>query len=317
MKLIFMGTPDFAVSSLAALVEAGHEVLLAVTQPDKPKGRGHKMAPPPVKEYAQSKGIEVYQPTSMRTQEVLDKLASYGAQVFIVAAYGKILPQTILDLPQYGCINVHASLLPKYRGAAPIQWSIANGETVTGVTTMQMDAGLDTGDMLLKTEVAILPEDTGETLHDKLAAAGARVLLETLDRLEAGTLSREKQDDSLSCYAPMLNKEVSRIDFSKTAAEIVNLVRAMNPYPTAHTLYQGRRMRVFCAEAETYAAKGRMCGEIIDVSDSGILVRCANGAVRITEVQFDGKKRMPVREYLKGNRMESGEILGAQQQTEG
>lgn len=309
MKLIFMGTPDFAAVSLAALFEAGHEVLLAVTQPDKPKGRGHKMTPPPVKEYALEKGIEVYQPNSMRTEEAYEKLASYGAEAFIVAAYGKILPQKILDLPKYGCLNVHASLLPKYRGAAPIQWSIANGETVTGVTIMQMDAGIDTGDMLLKTEVAILPEDTGETLHDKLAEAGGWVLLDALQQLEKGTLQAEKQDDSLSCYAPMLNKEVSKIDFAKSATEVANLVRAMNPYPAAHTVYQGRRMRVFGATAES-CDKAAACGEILQANTEGILVRCGDGAVKVTELQFDGKKRMPVREYLKGNTIETGVVLG-------
>lgn len=309
MRLVFMGTPDFAVASLAALVEGGHEIVLAVTQPDKPKGRGHRLAPPPVKEFALKRGIEVYQPASVRTEEAYQRLAACGAEAFIVAAYGKILPEAVLNLPKHGCINVHASLLPKYRGAAPIQWSIANGETVTGVTTMQMDAGLDTGDMLLKTEVAITPEDTGETLHDKLAAAGAEVLLETLARLEAGTLTREAQDDSQSCYAPMLSKETSRIDFGKTPAEIVNLVRAMNPYPAAHTLYQGKRMRAF--RAECIAASGaEPCGTILAASEKGIDVKCGGGAVRITEVQFDGKKRMQVADYLRGNTVETGEILG-------
>ncbi len=309
MKLVFMGTPDFAVESLKALVHSGHEVVLVVTQPDKPKGRGHKLAPPPVKEYALEQGIEVYQPASVKTQEAKDKLAACKADAFIVAAYGKILPESILNLPPYGCINVHASLLPKYRGAAPIQWSIANGETVTGVTTMQMDAGLDTGDMLLKSEVFITPEDTGESLHDRLAEAGAKVLLKTLAQLEAGTLPREKQDDSLSCYAPMLSKETSKICFDKTAKEVVNLIRAMNPYPAAHTLYQGKRMRVFRAEERKTNQEGA-CGQILEVSPEGVVVRCNGGAVAITEIQFDGKKRMPVSEYLKGNRMETGEVLG-------
>lgn len=309
MKLIFMGTPDFAAVSLAALVEAGHEVLLAVTQPDKPKGRGHKLTPPPVKEYALEHGIEVYQPNSMRGEEAYEKLVSYGAEAFIVAAYGKILPQRILDLPRYGCINVHASLLPKYRGAAPIQWSIANGETVTGVTIMQMDAGIDTGDMLLKIEVPILPEDNGETLHDKLAEAGGRVLLEALQRLEEGTLQAEKQDDSLSCYAPMLDKEVSKIDFAKSATETANLVRAMNPYPAAHTTYCGKRMKIFGAKAEACETEAAF-GEILRADADGISVRCGKDAIVITELQFDGKKRMLVREYLKGNTMETGIVLG-------
>ena len=308
MKLIFMGTPDFAVESLRALVLAGHEVVLAVTQPDKPKGRGHKLAPPPVKEYAQECGIPVYQPTSVKTDEAYDELSSYGADAFIVAAYGKILPERILNLPKYGCINVHASLLPKYRGAAPIQWSIAMGETVTGVTTMQMDVGLDTGDMLKKATVEITENETGETLHDKLATIGAEVLLDTLRALENGTLTKEKQDDSLSCYAPMLSKETSKIDFNKSAKEVRNLIRAMNPYPAAHTLYEGNRMRVFSA-AFCDSGSGKP-GEILSVSSDGICVSCADGALLLTEIQFDGKKRMPVSEYLKGNKIECGVVLG-------
>ncbi len=308
MKLVFMGTPDFAVESFRALVEAGHEVVLAVTQPDKPKGRGHKMAPPPVKEYAQSQNIEVYQPLSVKTDEAFEKLSAANADAFIVAAYGQILPERILNLPKYGCINVHASLLPKYRGAAPIQWSIAHGEKVTGVTTMQMDKGLDTGDMLLKAEVEITKEETGETLHDKLASVGGKVLLETLEKIENGTIEPIKQDDSLSCYAPMLSKETSKIDFSKTAKEVFNLIRAMNPYPAAHTLYMENRMRVFRSEIVNY--KGNESdGTILDVLPDGILVKCSDGAVKITEVQFDGKKRMAVSEYLKGNKILAGEVL--------
>lgn len=308
MKLVFMGTPDFAVESFRALIEGGHEVVLAVTQPDKPKGRGHKLAPPPVKKYAQEQSIEVYQPSSVKTDEAYEKLSALNADAFIVAAYGQILPERILNLPKYGCINVHASLLPKYRGAAPIQWSIAHGETVTGVTTMQMDKGLDTGDMLLKTEVEITRDDTGETLHDKLATVGGKVLLDTLEKIENGTIERIPQDDSLSCYAPMLSKETSKIDFSQNALEIVNLIRAMNPYPAAHTLYMDSRMRVF--RAETANHKGNeSCGTILDVLSDGILVKCADGAVKITEVQFDGKKRMAVSEYLKGNKICTGEVL--------
>lgn len=308
MKLVFMGTPDFAVESFKALVEAGHEVVLAVTQPDKPKGRGHKMAPPPVKEYAQSQNIEVYQPLSVKTDEAFEKLSDTNADAFIVAAYGQILPEKILNLPKYGCINVHASLLPKYRGAAPIQWSIAHGEKVTGVTTMQMDKGLDTGDMLLKAEVEITEEETGETLHDKLASVGGKVLLETLEKIENGTIEPTPQDNALSCYAPMLSKETSKIDFSKTASEVFNLIRAMNPYPAAHTLYMDNRMRVFRSEIVNYIGS-EVCGTILDVLSDGILVKCSDGAVKITEMQFDGKKRMAVSEYLKGNKICSGEVL--------
>lgn len=309
MKLVFMGTPDFAVETLKALVErSGHEIALVVTQPDKPKGRGHKMMPPPVKEYALAHEIPVYQPTSMKSQEAAAKLAQVKADVFVVAAYGKLLPETVLNIPPHGCINVHASLLPKYRGAAPIQWSIVNGESVSGVTTMLMEKGLDTGDMLLKQEIQIAETETGSTLHDKLSVIGAALLLKTLDELEAGTLQPEKQDDSLSCYAPMLNKEVSKIDFTKTSREIYNLVRGMNSYPYAHTEYLGRRMKVIWAEQANCKTSGQN-GEILEVTPKGILVKCADGAINITQIQFDGKKQMPVREYIKGNTIETGVIL--------
>lgn len=309
MKLVFMGTPDFAVETLKALVECGkHEIALAVTQPDKPRGRGHKMMPPPVKEYALAHEIPVYQPTSMKNEESAEKLAQVKADVFVVAAYGKLLPETVLNIPPHGCINVHASLLPKYRGAAPIQWSIVNGESVSGVTTMLMEKGLDTGDMLLKQEVPIVETETGSSLHDKLSVTGAALLLKTLDELEAGTLQPEKQDDSLSCYAPMLNKEVSKIDFTKTSREIYNLVRGMNSYPYAHTEYQGRRMKVIWAEQENSKTSGQN-GEILEVTPKGILVKCADGAINITQIQFDGKKQMPVSEYIKGNTIETGVIL--------
>ena len=308
MKIIFMGTPDFATASLRALVEGGHDVALVVTQPDKPKGRGHKLCPPPVKEYALEAGIEVYQPQSVKTDEAYEKLSSYGADAFIVAAYGQILPERVLNIPKHGSINVHASLLPKYRGAAPIQWSIANGENVTGVTIMQMDKGLDTGDMLLKTEVEITETETGETLHDKLAIAGADVLIKTLSKIEDGTIVRTPQDDSLSCYAPMLSKQTSKIDFTKSPKEIVNLIRAMNPYPAAHTQYNDLRMRIFSAKAAADNADAE-CGTILDASAEGIKIKCAGGAVVATEIQFDGKKRMAVSEYLKGNHIDSGVIL--------
>ena len=309
MKLVFMGTPDFAVETLKALVErSGHEIVLVVTQPDKPKGRGHKMMPPPVKEYALAHEIPVYQPTSMKNEESAEKLAQVKADVFVVAAYGKLLPETVLNIPPHGCINVHASLLPKYRGAAPIQWSIVNGESVSGVTTMLMEKGLDTGDMLLKQEVPIVETETGSSLHDKLSVTGAALLLKTLDELEAGTDQPEKQDDCLSWYAPMLNKEVSKIDFTKTSREIYNLVRGMNSYPYAHTEYQGRRMKVIWAEQENSKTSGQN-GEILEVTPKGILVKCADGAINITQIQFDGKKQMPVREYIKGNTIETGVIL--------
>ncbi len=310
MKIVYMGTPDFAVAPLKALVEDGHSVSLVVTQPDKPKGRGHKMTMPPVKEFALEKEIPVYQPLRARDDEVYLRLKEENADIFIVAAYGQILPQRILDLPKYGCINIHASLLPKYRGAAPIQWSIIKGETRTGVTTMQMNAGLDTGDMLVTEEVAITDTDTGETLHDKLAIAGVCALRKTLTQIENGSLTPVPQDDSLSCYAPMIDKTTGILDFSKPAKELYNLIRGLNSYPYASTVYQGTPFKVIYAIAKDGAYKGES-GQIIEVTPAGILVNCGTGALLITEVQFAGKKKMPVSEYIKGNKIETGVILGA------
>ena len=308
MKIIYMGTPDFAVLPLKALYEDGHEIVLTVTQPDKPKGRGHKLTPPPVKEFATEHGLCVYQPESCKTDEVYEYLKSFDADVFIVAAYGQILPQRILDIPRYGCINIHASLLPKYRGAAPIQWSIINGESVTGVTTMQMNAGLDTGDMLVKEEVTIELSDTCETLHDKLAISGVNTIRKTLEQIKSGTLTPEKQDDALSTYAPMINKTTGYIDFSKSAITIYNLVRALNPYPFAQAMYEDVRFKVIGAKAfdKDYNAEN---GEIIDVSNDGILVSCGIGSLIICDVQFEGKKKMPVAEFIKGNEIKKGVIL--------
>lgn len=310
MKIIYMGTPDFAVLPLEALYNDGHEIVLAVTQPDKPKGRGHKLQASPVKEYAISKNIPVYQPESAKTDEAYEYLSSFGADIFIVAAYGQILPQRVLDIPKHGCINIHASLLPKYRGAAPIQWSIINGETLTGATTMQMNAGLDTGDMLVKEEVKITPTDTGETLHDKLALAGVTAIRKTISLVESGTLAPEKQDDEKSCYAPMINKTTGYIDFSKSASDINNLVRALNSYPYASTTYNGTRFKVIASKVVD-DVDGKI-GEIKAVTKDGILVKCGKDAILITDVQFEGKKKMPVSEFIKGNTIDTGIILGAE-----
>ena len=308
MKIVYMGTPDFAVLPLKALIEDGHEISLVITQPDKPKGRGHKMMPPPVKECALENNIPVYQPLSMKTEEAYDTLEKENADLFIVAAYGQILPQRILDIPKHGCINIHASLLPKYRGAAPIQWSIINGETLTGVTTMQMNAGLDTGDMLVKEEVEITETETGESLHDKLAVAGVCAIRKTIAYLENGTLNPEKQDDSLSCYAPMIDKSTGILDFSKSAKSLCNLIRGLHSYPYASTTYAGTPFKVISASVAE--AKNGKDGEILSVGPEGMVVKCGEGAINITEVQFAGKKKMPVSEYIKGNKIETGIILG-------
>ncbi|MBE7022129.1 MAG: methionyl-tRNA formyltransferase [Ruminococcaceae bacterium] len=309
MKIVFMGTPDFSVPCLRALVEKGYEVALVVTQADKPKGRGHKLTPPPVKKYALTQGIPVYQPEKMKDNSTYEYLKCIGADLYIVVAYGKILPEAILQLPKYGCINVHASLLPKLRGAAPIQWSIINGEAVTGVTTMQMDVGLDTGDMLLKKEIPIEERDTGETLHDKLTVLGKEVLLETLEALEEGMLNPQKQDDSLSNYAPMIDKTVSKIDFSKDCLSICRLIRAMNSYPFAHTFYEGKLLKIIQAtpvKGNDFTGEN---GEILAVDADGILIKCDNGAICATEIQMEGKRKMLTSEYVKGNSFTIGTIL--------
>lgn len=309
MKIVFMGTPDFSVPCLNALIENGHEVVLVVTQADKPKGRGHKLTPPPVKECAVKHGIPVYQPASMKSDEVFEVLKEANADIFIVVAYGKILPGRILNLPPYGCVNVHASLLPKYRGAAPIQWSIINGETKTGVTTMQMDEGLDTGDMLMKIEVPIAPDETGEALHDKLSLAGKDVLIKTLTALQAGTLQPQKQNDAESCYASMIDKQLAKIDFSKSADEICCLIRAMNSYPYAQTFYEGKLLKIVKATPVKSNNLTSKNGAITDVKVNGFTIKCGNGAVFVTEIQMEGKRKMPVSEYVKGNTITVGTIL--------
>ncbi len=309
MKIVFMGTPDFSVPCLEALIEAGHNVVLAVTQADKPKGRGHKLTPPPVKECAISHNIPVFQPEKMKDDASFERLKEADADLFVVVAYGKILPERVLNLPKYGCINVHASLLPKYRGAAPIQWSIIGGDAKTGVTTMQMDVGLDTGDMLLKREISIEDTDTGETLHDKLSVLGKEVLIDTIIALEKGRLSPEKQDDSLSCYAPMIDKTTAKIDFSASSEDICRLVRAMNSYPYAHALYEEKLMKIIEAKPVKVNNSTGTPGEVTSVNDKSFTVKCGTDAIEITQIQVEGKKKMDVSDYLKGNTITCGAIL--------
>ena len=244
MRVIFMGTPDFSVGTLEALIEAGHDVCLAVTQSDKPKGRGKDMQFSPVKETALRHGIPVFQPRRIREPESVEELRKYNADVMVVIAFGQILPKTILEMTPYGCVNVHASLLPKYRGAAPIQWSIIEGETVTGVTTMQMDEGVDTGDMILKTEVPIAENETGESLHEKLAQAGAELCVKTLKALEDKTAVFEKQSESPTAYAKMLTKEMGNIDWAQSAVQIERLIRGLNSWPSAYTHWNGKVLKI-------------------------------------------------------------------------
>lgn len=309
MRVIFMGTPDFSVGTLEALIRAGHQVVLAVTQPDKPKGRGGKMQFPPVKETAMEHGIPVFQPRKVREPENIEELRKYQADVIVVVAFGQILLREILELTPYGCINVHASLLPSYRGAAPIQWAVINGETVSGVTTMQMDEGLDTGDMLLKTEVPLEPEETGGSLHDKLAAAGASLCVRTLKALEEGTVTPKKQGESPTAYASMLKKEMGEIRWEEPAISIERLIRGLNPWPSAYTGWQDKTMKIWEAEV-LEEDSGQEPGTVVRVDKDGFLVQTGKGLLKVTALQIPGKKRMEADAFLRGYSMEPGEKLG-------
>lgn len=308
MRIIFMGTPDFSVGTLEALVEAGHEVCLVVTQPDKPKGRGKEMQYTPVKEAALKHGIEVYQPRRIREAECVEKLRQYNADIMVVIAFGQIIPKEILEMVPYGCVNVHASLLPKYRGAAPIQWSIIDGEVVTGVTTMQMDEGLDTGDMLLKTEVPITAEETGESLHDKLAKAGAALCVETLAKLQEGSIIPEKQGESPTAYAKMLDKKLGNIDWTKSAVEIERLVRGLNSWPSAYTYWNKKVVKIWKASV-TDENSNEQAGTVVKVEKDGFYVQTGNGLLKVLELQIPGKKRMDAGAFLRGYTIEPGEVF--------
>ncbi|MBP1545488.1 MAG: methionyl-tRNA formyltransferase [Oscillospiraceae bacterium] len=305
MNIVFMGTPDFAVPCLKALVESGENVSAVFTQPDKPKGRGYKLTPPPVKEYAVSQNIPVYQPVSMKkgeeADEAYDVLCKLAPDLVVVVAYGQILPKRILDIPKTYCINIHASLLPKYRGAGPIQWSILDGEKVTGVTSMIMAEGLDTGDMLIKAELEIGENETADELHDRLSVLGADVLLKTVDAIKKGDVCPEKQDDTLSNYAPRLTKELCPIDFNKTASQIHNQIRGLSSWPCAVAEVAGRRLKVFRSELDGIRHGGAP-GEVCD--KDRFTVVCGDGfGITFTEVQADGGKRMKTADYLRGNKL--------------
>ena len=304
-----MGTPEFAVPCLKALIDEGHEVCGAVTQPDKPQGRGHRLMPPPVKVLATERGVEVFQPETLKDFAFKAELERLAPEMIVVVAYGKILPEYILNFPKYGCINMHASLLPKYRGAGPIQWSVINGEEKTGITSMLMEKGLDTGDMLLKVETEIGEYETAGELHDRLMVMGAELLIKTVDLAEKGELAPEKQCDEESSYAPMLSKETAKIDWSQPSKTVSKLIAGMNPWPVAHTLYKGEVLKIYKA---VILGKGNgKCGQILKADESGIEILCGDGtAILATEVQFAGSKRMQVRDYLNGHTVEIGEILG-------
>lgn len=308
MRVVFMGTPEFAVPTLEALLEV-HEVVGVFTQPDKPKGRGKAMAFPPVKEKALEHNIPVYQPVKVREESVVEEIRKMNPKAIVVVAFGQILPESILNIPKYGCINVHASLLPKYRGAAPMQWSIIDGEEETGITTMYMAKGLDTGDMILKEVVKLDPKETGETLHDKLSVLGGPLIIETLKQLEAGTAPRTPQDDSLSCYASMLTKELGCIDWNKDAASIERLIRGLNSWPSAYTLWNGKTMKIWDSDVVEYAGSEEN-GTILAKDKHSFTVKCGENALKILELQLQGKKRMNTQAFLVGNQIEIGMRLG-------
>lgn len=309
MNVVYMGTPDFAVGPLKALIAAGHRVTAVVTQPDKPKGRSGKAQMTPVKACALEHGIEVFQPVKIKSPEAVEVLRSFEADVFVVAAFGQILSQEILDMPRFGCLCVHASLLPAYRGAAPIQWVILNGEKESGVTIMQMDAGVDTGDMLLKAVVPIGEKETDESLHDKLAAAGSSLIVEALKKLEAGELTPEKQDSEKSCYAKMLTKSMGLIDWNETAQNIERKVRGLHSWPGAYTFYKGKMLKIYQADVLEEEPDGE-AGSVSSVTKSELIVNAKDGKLILREIQLEGKKRMAVKDFLLGCKVGKGEKLG-------
>ncbi len=307
MNVIFMGTPEFAVPCLKRLIDDGHTVSAVFTQPDKPKGRGYKMVMPPVKELAVKYDIPVYQPNKLKNnEEAFGIIESIDADLIVVVAYGKLLPARILKAPKLGCINIHASLLPQYRGAGPIQWSVIDGQKITGVTSMFMEEGLDTGDMILKMQTEIGGDETSGELHDRLSEIGAECLSRTLNLFENGNVERIKQDDSCSTYAPMLQKSMGKIDFSWEAERLHNLIRGMSPWPGAYTYIDGKLLKVH--KARICVGKSGKPGEILD--DKRFIVGCDGGALEFLEVQLEGAKRMGAEDFLRGKKLDKGFILG-------
>ena len=311
MKIVFMGTPDFAKESLEAVYNAGHEILAVVTNPDRPKGRGMKMVASPVKEFAVSKNLKIYQPEKVRKNvEFIEEIKKLEPDVICVVAYGKILPKEILEIPKLGCINVHGSLLPKYRGSAPIQWAVINGEKVTGVTTMYMDVGMDTGDMILKEETEIAPDETTGELWDRLAKIGADLLVKTLEQIENKTAPRIPQGEDFS-MAPMLDKEMSKIDWeSKTAQEIKNLVRGLNPIMGTYAYLNGKKIKIWKVDVVEANSEDTKNGTVLK-SDSkdGLYIKAKDGVIKVLEIQGENAKRMNIQDFLRGNQIEVGSIF--------
>ncbi|MCR4830496.1 MAG: methionyl-tRNA formyltransferase [Pseudobutyrivibrio sp.] len=306
MKVVFMGTPDFAVETLKAIYEAGHEVILAVSQPDKPKGRSGKLQPTPVKEYAIEHDIPVYQPVKIRAEESVEYLRQFEADVFVVAAFGQILPKVILDMPRLGCVNVHGSLLPKYRGAAPIQWAVINGEKVSGNTTMLMGPGLDDGDMLLKSEVELAADETGGSLFDKLAIDGGKLAVKTIEALDKCEITPIPQDESQATHVGMIKKEMGLVDWTKSAEEIERLIRGLNPWPSAFSFIDGKQLKLWKA---TVVDKTGEPGTVISVDKNVFTIACGQKSLEINELQLEGKKRMAAGDFLRGYKLEVGSRL--------
>lgn len=312
MRVVFMGTPDFSVGTLRELVKAGHEVVGVVSQPDKPKGRGKSLMPTPVKEAALELGLPVYQPKKVRDSEFLEVLRELAPEVIVVVAFGQIIPQSILELPPYGCINVHASLLPKYRGAAPIQWAVIDGEPESGVTIMKMDTGLDTGDMITKVVVPIEKDETGGSLFDKLSEAGAKLLVDTLPSIADGTAVYEKQpEESPTPYAAMIQKQLGNIDWKRPAVEIERLIRGLNPWPSAFTKLNGKTLKIWSAQVLNESEKDAAAvpGTILSADAQGLCVKTGQGVLNITELQLEGKKRMDTPAFLRGYAVKPQSVL--------
>jgi len=307
LRIIFMGTPEFAVPSLNALIDSGEDVVAIVTQPDKPKGRGKKITLPPVRKTALTHNIPVFQPDKIKDESFITAIKKLCPDIIVVVAYGNILPKAILNIPSKGCINVHASLLPKYRGAAPVNWAIINGETETGITTMLMDEGMDTGDMLLTEKVEIKNDDTASSLHDRLKYIGANLLLKTINGIKSETIKPIPQDNLQATYAPMLKKEDGRIDWTMKAGEIQNLTRGLNPWPGAYTRWNGKQIKIFKAEVGTEVKEEP--GTVINVSTEGIIVATGRGILLIKELQTENKNRMQASEFIKGYRIVKGQIF--------
>jgi len=309
MKILFMGTPDFAASILKVLIKSGHEVIAVVTQPDKQKGRGKAMSFPPVKELALENHISVYQPLKVREASFIEVIKELAPEAIVVAAFGQILPKDLLDIPPLGCINVHASLLPKYRGASPIQYSIINGDEMTGVTIMYMDVKLDNGDIIMAAETTITPEETGGSLFDKLSVLGSDLLIEALKKIEDGTAVRIAQDETQATYVKMLDKNMGNIDFSQSAIQIERFIRGLNPWPSAYTYLEGKTLKFWIAFVEPSNSKAGP-GVIIEVRKDAIVIMTGDGALVIRELQLEGKKRMTADAFLRGYSVSVGTKLG-------